>query len=88
MTIDEKSNAPELTCKELVELVTDYLEGKLPPVERARFETHLARCRHCTNYLAQMQQTIQLVGRLTEETIEPDSRDDLLAIFRDWKRSQ
>ncbi len=86
MTADDPANAPELTCMELVELVTDYLEGKLPPAERARFDYHLSRCRHCTNYLAQMQRTIQLMGRLTEETIEPDSRDDLLAIFRDWKR--
>jgi anti-sigma factor RsiW len=86
MTSDESANAPELTCKELVELVTDYLEGKLPPAERARFDTHLSRCRHCTNYLAQMRRTIQLLGGLTEETIEPESRDDLLTIFRNWKR--
>ncbi len=59
----------ELTCKELVELVTDYLEGVLPPAERRRFEEHLAGCQGCWNYLQQMRATIRLTGQLTEEAI-------------------
>ena len=75
-----------LTCQELVELVTDYLEGKLPPADRQRFEQHVAGCTGCTIYLEQMRQTIQILGRLTEETIAPPATDELLARFRAWKR--
>ena len=74
-----------LSCQELVELVTDFLEDALPPVEQARFEAHLTGCDGCTRYLAQMRVTIAAVGRLTEETIEPAARAELLQLFRDWK---
>jgi anti-sigma factor RsiW len=77
---------PEMTCKELVELVTDYLEDALPVPERARFEAHLAECEGCTNYVEQMRQTIQLAGSLTEEAIPAQARDELLAVFRRWKQ--
>jgi anti-sigma factor RsiW len=77
-----------LNCKELVELVTEYIEGSLPPAERLRFEEHLLVCSGCRNYLAQMQQTVQAVGRLTEANIEPAARDDLLQLFRDWKKEK
>ncbi len=75
----------ELNCQELVELITDYLEGALPPVEQTRFEAHLAECDGCTRYLEQMHLTITAMGRLTEEAIEPTARADLLQLFRDWK---
>jgi anti-sigma factor RsiW len=75
----------ELTCQELVELVTDYLEGTLPPVERARFEAHIAGCTGCRRYLAQMRQTIATLPRLTEESIQPEAREALLRTFRKWK---
>ena len=65
----------DLTCQELVELVTDYLEGSLSAAQRARFEEHLAKCAGCRNYLAQMRQTIKLAGKLTEESIAPQARD-------------
>ncbi len=78
----------ELTCQELVELVTDYLEDALPAVERTRFDDHLARCPGCSNYLDQMRQTIRLTGMLTEETLEPEARDELLNLFRDWKKTR
>lgn len=77
-----------LTCQELVEVVTNYLEGALAPIERARFEAHLAICPGCTTYLAQMRQTITLIGSLNEQTIAPQARDQLLTIFRDWKRTK
>lgn len=73
-----------LTCKELVELVTEYFEGTLPEHDRERFEAHVADCQGCTNYLQQMRQTIRLVGELTETTIAPDARDELLDVFRNW----
>ena len=70
----------------MVELVTDYIEGALPPRERAIFEAHLAVCPGCTGYLEQFRQTISALGRLPEETIAPQARDELLRTFRDWKR--
>jgi anti-sigma factor RsiW len=74
-----------LSCAELVELVTDYLEGALPRRERRRFEAHIRKCDGCTNYLEQIRLTIAATGRLTEETIAPEVRDALLDVFRDWK---
>jgi anti-sigma factor RsiW len=77
---------PELTCQELVELVTDYLEERLPAAERARFEAHLADCSACRTYLEQMRQTVQALGMLPEDSLSPAARDALLAAFRDWQR--
>ena len=76
----------EMTCKELVELVTDYLEGVLPDDVRMRFEDHLSGCHGCTNYLEQMRQTIRLTGQVREENLTTQQRDDLLRLFRDWKK--
>ena len=75
-----------LTCQELVELVTDYLEGTLPAADRARFEEHLAQCPNCSTYLEQMRQTIRALGMLPEESITPEARQELLEAFRNWKR--
>jgi anti-sigma factor RsiW len=77
----------DMVCKELVELVTDYLEGTLPEEERARFERHLSGCNGCTNYLEQMRQTIRLTGELQAESLVPQQRQDLLKLFRTWKQS-
>ena len=79
------AQAEALTCQELVELVTDYLEGALPTEDRTRFDAHIAGCTGCRRYLAQMRQTIVTLHHLTEETIQPDARDALLKIFRNWK---
>jgi anti-sigma factor RsiW len=75
----------ELTCQELVELVTDYLEGALAPAERARFEAHLAGCPGCTRYVEQIRATIAVAGRTRELEDRPDMAQ-LLAAFRDWRR--
>ena len=75
----------ELTCRELVELVTDYLEGALTPSARARLEEHLAGCNGCSAYLEQMRTTIRLTGRLTEEQIPEEGRQELLDVFRTWR---
>ena len=74
-----------MVCKELVELVTEYLEGTLPPADQRRFEDHLKDCPYCVTYLDQMRQTIRTLGRLTEEDLSEDAKQDLLRIFRDWK---
>jgi anti-sigma factor RsiW len=74
----------EMTCKELVELVTGYFEGSLRGRQRRRFEAHLAACDGCTRYVAQMQTTIRATGRLTEDQVTDEQRTALLAAFRDW----
>ena len=74
----------DLTCKELVELITGYLEGSLHGRRRRRFESHLAACDGCTRYLAQMATTIRATGRLTEEQVTDEQKTVLLAAFRDW----
>jgi anti-sigma factor RsiW len=79
------SDPDELSCRELVELVTDYLENALPPAERVRFEEHLIACPGCQMYLEQMRQTIDALGRVTEASLEPAARDQLLDLFRNWK---
>ena len=78
----------ELTCRELVELVSDYLDGSLSRRDRARFEAHIADCPHCTEYLAQFEQTIALTGVLREEDVPPAARDALLEQFADWRRER
>jgi anti-sigma factor RsiW len=74
-----------MTCQELVELVTDYLEGRLSTADLERFEAHLALCEFCVTYLDQIRASIAIVGRLREETLPPGAADALLAEFRDWK---
>lgn len=74
-----------MTCIELVELVTDYLEGSMPADERARFDEHISGCEGCTTYMEQLRITIRLTGMLTEEQIAPDARAALLDAFRDWR---
>ena len=76
-----------LTCKEVVEIVTDYLEGALSPEDRARFEQHLAVCDGCTYYVEQMRETIRLSGKVTEDQIPVAQRERLLEAFRDWNRA-
>ncbi|MGH7647222.1 MAG: anti-sigma factor family protein [Gemmatimonadaceae bacterium] len=79
------SDAQEMPCKELVELVTDYFEGVLSPENRTRFEEHLAACPFCTIYLEQMRQTVQSLGRLPEASIPPAALDALRDHFRKWR---
>ena len=75
-----------MSCKELVELVTDYLEGAMPPEKRLRFEQHLGLCHGCVNYVDQMRKTVVTVGSLQEQDLPPEARAALLDVFRDWKR--
>jgi anti-sigma factor RsiW len=77
----------DLSCIELVELVTDYLEGKLSSRDRSRFEQHLGVCPHCTVYVEQFRETIRLTGTLRETDVQPVAREALLAEFRNWKAS-
>jgi anti-sigma factor RsiW len=77
-----------LTCKEIVELVTDYLEGVLPVDMRRRFDQHLSVCHPCAIYLDQMRQTIATLGKLPEDSISQPALDTLLEHFRGWPRER
>jgi anti-sigma factor RsiW len=77
----------DLTCKELVELVTGYLDGSLRGRRRRRFESHLAGCEGCTRYLRQMAATIRATGTLTEEQVTDEQKTVLLTAFRGWASS-
>jgi anti-sigma factor RsiW len=83
-----RKKPPGMGCNELVELVTDYLEGKLPPSDVERFEAHLEECEACATYLEQIRQSLAVVGALSEETLPQGAADALLAEFRDWKRAR
>jgi anti-sigma factor RsiW len=72
----------EITCQQLVELVTDYLEGSMPPTQRLRFEEHIAFCEPCVRYLEQMRGTIAMAGTLRENDLDDDSRDAMLRVLR------
>jgi len=78
----------EMSCKELVELVTDYLEGALPAPDRARFEEHIRQCPGCETYLDQMRHVIRTLGRLTEDSVPPAAKATFLETFRNWKQAR
>jgi anti-sigma factor RsiW len=75
---------PEMPCRELVEVITDYLDGALAPEDRLRFDAHLAECPPCTDYVEQFRHTIATAGRLEADELSPSAREDLLRAFRGW----
>jgi anti-sigma factor RsiW len=77
----------ELTCQELVELITSYLDNALTAEERQRLEHHLTYCHGCRVYLEQMRATLRLVGRLSTEDISDEMREGLLTAFRSLRKS-
>ena len=74
----------DLVCQQAVELVTDYIEGAFSRADRRRFESHLAGCPHCTQYVEQMRVTIQLSGRIDPDELPLEMRDELVALYRQW----
>ena len=80
MTLDD------ITCRELVELVSDYLDGSLAEADRARFEAHVEICDACSTYIEQIRATVAISGRVTEEDLQPETREGLMSAFRGWKR--
>jgi anti-sigma factor RsiW len=76
---------PELTCAEVVELVTDYLEGRLPDGQRRRFDEHLTGCDGCNAYVEQMRATIAVSGHVPAPDLSPELRERLLEAFRGWR---
>ncbi|HXZ04804.1 MAG TPA: zf-HC2 domain-containing protein [Ktedonobacteraceae bacterium] len=82
------ANQKELSCQEVVELVTDYLEQALLPEKQAQFEEHIANCPGCNTFLEQVQQTIMMLRKLSEQQAFPETKQDLLEIFRNWKQGE
>ncbi len=74
-----------LTCRQVTDLVTDYLEGRQPLAQRLRFQIHLGMCRHCRAYLRQMKLTIDALGSLPEATVPPEMSQEVLDRLRSWK---
>ncbi|HEX3976746.1 MAG TPA: zf-HC2 domain-containing protein [Solirubrobacteraceae bacterium] len=74
-----------LVCREFVELVTDYLEGRLPPGEQARFHAHLAECDGCAGYLEDMRRMVDSMSDLPDPPVDPATHDALLRAFRDLR---
>ena len=74
-----------LSCREMVELVTAYLEGALSLGDRMRFENHLTACDGCTMYLEQMRRTIELTGTLRVDDVSPEALAKIMHAFRDWQ---
>jgi anti-sigma factor RsiW len=87
MTDPHASPSDEVVCRELVELVTPYLEDVLPPQERAAIDLHLAACDSCRTYVEQMRQTIRAIGHVPREAITSRTREEVLAIFRAWRNT-
>ena len=81
------SEYDEMACRELVQVVTDYLEGTLPEVDRTHLEAHLAECPYCEEYVAQMRELSSALGELPKEPVDPAQQERLLEAFRDWRGS-
>ena len=75
-----------LTCQQMVELVTDYLEGSLGWRDRRRFEKHLRACHACSRYIEQMRETLDLLGAVPLDTLSTEAQSTLLDAFRELKR--
>ena len=75
----------EIPCREVVEMVTDYLEGALSRRDRRRIEHHLAGCPHCSAYLEQMRETLRLTGRLVADDLSPEMQREFGEIYRRWQ---
>lgn len=74
-----------MTCRQVVELMTDYIDGALAAEDRARFEEHIAGCDGCRAYLAQLKATREVLGRLADESVPKTVENELVKAFRDWK---
>jgi anti-sigma factor RsiW len=79
---------PEMSCRELVELATDYLDGALAAGDVARLEDHLDGCDGCRAYLEQMRDTIAALGHLPPESLSPEAKEKLMAAFTAWREER
>jgi anti-sigma factor RsiW len=75
----------QIDCVQVVELVTDYLEGAIDQATRNEIEAHLVLCAHCQTYLDQMRATIDVLGHVPVETLTDEAKADLVAAFRSFR---
>jgi anti-sigma factor (TIGR02949 family) len=74
-----------MACREVVALLTDYLDGALAPHDARRLEEHLAGCPHCSEYLDQFRAAIAAAGRVDPDELAPEVVDDLVLLYRAWR---
>lgn len=79
---------PGYSCQQIVDLVTEYLDGGLSVVDRAAFERHVAICPPCRGYLSQIRRVTMIAADLREEDLSPRVREGLLEAFADWKKGR
>ncbi|MBI1279921.1 MAG: anti-sigma factor [Anaerolineaceae bacterium] len=77
-----------ISCKELVDLVADYMDETISKEARAKFEQHLSECGYCSAYVQQMHMTVKLTSQLSESEGDKPAPDELVDIFRKWKNEQ
>jgi anti-sigma factor RsiW len=87
-TRDAKPDAHDITCRRAVALMTDYLDGVLGPNDRALIEAHLAECEGCAEHLRQIRITVAVTGRIGEDDLDPAAREDLMDLYRRWRRDK
>ncbi|MGO8724599.1 MAG: anti-sigma factor family protein [Acidimicrobiales bacterium] len=75
----------DIVCREAVELVIDYLEGKLSRRDTRAFEAHLGACDGCEEYLRQIKATIEILGRVQPEDLAPETRQGLMELYREFR---
>lgn len=80
-----RTDLQHVTCREFVEVLTDYLEGGLDAAQRADIERHVVICRGCSNYIEQMRSTIDLLGRIAAQAPPDEPATAALAVFRQWR---
>ena len=78
--------AGNMSCQEMTELITEFLDGSMPWFQRIRFQMHVGLCRGCRHYLGQMKLTIKTLGQLPPDPMPPEIRDEMLRRFRNWKK--
>jgi anti-sigma factor RsiW len=75
----------QFVCRDVVEMLTDYVEGALSRRDRRRLEAHLAACDACSEYLLQLRTTIELTGTLSDDDLTPEMRKEFSALYRRWR---
>jgi len=80
-----RPSGDDLTCRELVEVITDYVEGAMSDADRARFDRHVGECSGCAAVMSQFRATIEVSGRLTEDQVSEEQRDAMRDVFRRWR---
>jgi anti-sigma factor RsiW len=80
-----KPDGHDITCRQAVALMTDYLDGALSEDDRALVEAHLGECEACTEHLRQIRITVAVTGRVRDEDLNPRAREDLIDLYRRWQ---